>query len=524
MIVLIGFMGAGKTTVGREVALRLGLPFKDTDALIESRAGRTIAELFEERGERAFRELEREVAAEVLAGEDAVVALGGGAVMDPNTAATVGWYDVFYLETPYSEAMRRIGADPGRPMLDAVDPRALYESRRTTYEGLGKHRMLTSGRESSDLADEIVRTVSPQSVDDHRRRIRVALGPRSYDVVVGTGLLPEIGNIVSLEHAEIAFVVTHPRLERYVAEIVASLKQAGLAVWVEYVPSGEATKNLKVVERLYENLAEAGAHRNDVVVSVGGGVVGDLAGFVAATYHRGTRLLHVPTTLLAQVDAAIGGKTGVNLPHGKNLVGSIHQPIAVVCDVEVLDSLPYNELSSGMAEVVKYGFVADPSILKTAVEGWDAITSGETEVISDVVARSAAIKAEIVSGDEGELGGRAVLNYGHTFGHAIERVKGPGRIRHGEAVALGMMAAAYLAEEMKMIDADAVEEHRRVLSTFGLPVTDDLDLTDLERAWRHDKKYRGGVRFVLLSEIGRARYGIEAPPEALARAVERLRS
>jgi 3-dehydroquinate synthase len=277
-----------------------------------------------------------------------------------------------------------------------------------------------------------------------------------------------------------------------------------------------------VARGLLEALAEAGAHRHDLIVSVGGGVVSDLAGFVASVYARGMKVAHVPTTLLGQVDAAIGGKTGVNLPQAKNLVGTIHQPIAVLCDVGALGRLPREEFTSGMAEVVKYGFISDPAILDEVMRDGGAI-QGDPRRLSELVARCVRIKAAIVASDENESGIRAHLNYGHTFGHAIERTARFEGIRHGEAVAIGMVAAANLALELGMLGPEMVHKHEEVLRVVGLPTRAPLYVDELEPAWLRDKKYRNGVRFVLLNGPGRPEYGVSATREQISRALERMR-
>ncbi|HYO60974.1 MAG TPA: 3-dehydroquinate synthase family protein, partial [Actinomycetota bacterium] len=267
-----------------------------------------------------------------------------------------------------------------------------------------------------------------------------------------------------------------------------------------------------------------GAHRHDLVVAIGGGVVTDLGGFVASTYHRGMAVVHVPTTLLGQVDAAIGGKTAVNLPQGKNLVGTFHQPRAVVCDVSVLRTLPREEVAAGLAEVVKYGFIEDQDLLGVVEARAGDVFAADPGVLVEIVRRSAAIKAAIVAKDETEGGPRAHLNYGHTFGHAMEHVTaGTGApLRHGEAVALGMMTAAYAAHQLGRIDEAAVATHRRVLEAARVPVSATFHLADLEEAWRHDKKYRRGVRFVLLAGLGRPEAGVEIDRGTLEKALRRL--
>jgi 3-dehydroquinate synthase len=269
-------------------------------------------------------------------------------------------------------------------------------------------------------------------------------------------------------------------------------------------------------------MADAPAHRHDLVISVGGGVVSDLAGFVASTYARGLPVVHVATSLLGQVDAAIGGKTGVNLPQGKNLVGTVHQPIAVICDVAALDTLPDEELRSGMAEVIKYGLIGDPELLDLILVRSDDILRRDPQILEELVVRSARAKASVVAEDEFERGSRAALNYGHTFAHALEQASGYSGLRHGEAVALGMMAAAHLANELGRIDGGAVDLHRRTLEAVGLPVSAALGIEELESAWMRDKKYKEGVRFVLLRDIGVVETGIRVEKQVVARALERM--
>lgn len=523
MIALVGFMGAGKTTVGRILAGKLGLPFLDTDAMVVASTGTEIHEIFETRGEPGFRELEREAAYEALSGDDAVVSLGGGALTDPGIVAQLQRVDVVHLDVAYGEAMKRIGGDEGRPMLKS-NARVLFKDRGQVYRTVAKITVDTNGRDPGDLAVELARHFGVAG-DDDTSRIRVRLADRSYDVIVGIGIAGRIaGFLPELPGAEKAFVVTHEVLRPYAQEMLSSLSGTGLDVEVLTVPDGEACKSLEVVTALYEDLAGRQAHRRDAVVVFGGGAVSDCAGYVASTYARGMPVVNVPTTLLAQVDASIGGKTAVNLRSGKNLVGTIHQPSLVLSDVGLLSTCPREELRAGTAEVVKYGFISDPTLLDFVTSNVDAILSADPSITADVVARCAAIKAHIVSIDERERKQRAYLNYGHTFAHAIEKLKGFSGIRHGEAVAVGMMAAAYLAHELGCIDESVVETHQRVLTAVGLPVTASLVLGELEESWRLDKKYEKGVRFVLLRGLGRPEAGIEAPRAALLRSLERLRS
>ncbi|HYP24993.1 MAG TPA: 3-dehydroquinate synthase [Actinomycetota bacterium] len=524
MIVLVGFMGAGKTTVGRALAERLRLSFVDVDAAVEARAGTSIPELFARDGEAAFRRLESEVTQELLRGPDGVVALGGGALNDPAITSALEWATVVHLDVSFGESMRRVGRSTNRPMLQREDPRALFDARRASYERAADLTVAVDRRSPREIVDEIVARAAVAPAGGPVR-VSVALGERSYDVIVGEGVADRLAELAPPPaDAEKAFVVTHPELEPAASGAVASLSAAGLKTHTLTVPAGERSKSLAHATDLLSQLADLGAHRRDLVVGFGGGVVTDLAGFVASTYHRGMAVVHVATTLLAQVDAAIGGKTAVNLAQGKNLVGTFHQPRAVVCDVATLRTLPPAELAAGLAEVVKYGVIADPGLLEV-VEKWSEDVFGfEPQVLTDVVGRSAAIKAAVVARDETEGGPRAHLNYGHTFGHAMEHVTAAGAapLRHGEAVALGMMAAAYTAHELGRIDEAAVAAHRSALEAARLPVAARFDLGELEEAWRHDKKYRRGVRFVLLAGLGRPEAGVEVDRATLETALRRL--
>lgn len=521
MIVLIGFMGAGKSTVGRLLASTVGLPFIDTDAEIAGRSGTSIPEIFATQGEPAFRALEREVVTDVLAGRDAVVSLGGGALEDPSARAALEWAKVVFLDVDFAVALARAGDTLERPMLARGDPKALYDTRKEIYARLADFSIDTTDRNPQEVAEDILAGLGLQTEGAPIRRLPVSLGERSYDVVVGRDLVPRAAELIPIPPTvEIVGVVTHPEL-RTIADAVAAALGARAQSWVFEVPSGEGSKSVAAAEALYGALADAGVHRGDLLVTVGGGVLCDLTGFVASTFNRGVAVAHVPTTLLAQVDAAIGGKTAVNLSAGKNLVGTFHQPLAVVCDVGVLESLPAAEFRSGLAEVVKHGLIADPGLLDLLQNRTTDILGRDLDLLEEVVARAAAIKARIVGADERERGVRAHLNYGHTFGHAIEHLHAGG-MRHGEAVALGMMAAAYTASELGMLDEDGVATHRRALSAVGLPVTMELDIAALAPLWERDKKYSRGVRFVLLAGLGEPRAGMEVPLEILERALKRM--
>jgi 3-dehydroquinate synthase len=332
--------------------------------------------------------------------------------------------------------------------------------------------------------------------------VRVELGERSYDIVVEAGAIKRFAALLGERGLDAAkgLVITDDN--------VGPIYAAGLGVNypVATVPAGEASKSGEQLFRLYDEAIRAGLDRKAVVIALGGGVVGDLAGYAAASYMRGLRFVQVPTSLLAMVDSAVGGKTGINLPQGKNLIGAFHQPQLVVCDLDVLKTLPERELRAGLAEVIKYGIIYDAEFF-AYLEQYiaDALTLDQN-VLVHLVSRSCAIKADVVRQDETESGLRAILNFGHTMGHAIEAVAGYGKYLHGEAIAIGMIYAARLSG----LPAEQLERIEALIRRTGLPVhAPELAWDDLRRAMSVDKKSESGLpKFVLAEAIGRVAFGV----------------
>ena len=332
--------------------------------------------------------------------------------------------------------------------------------------------------------------------------VPVSLGAHSYAVRIGSGLLNGIGaRLADLAlGTKVAVIADEAVAALYAEPILASLRAAGKEPFLATLPSGEASKALANVSPLLSLLAKNGLNRKDAVVALGGGVTGDLAGFVAATYLRGVPFVQVPTTLLAMVDSSVGGKTGVNLPEGKNLVGAFYQPRLVVADLDTLSTLPAREIAAGMAEVIKYGLIADPALFALLRKGPAGLD------LAALVRRCVEIKAEVVADDEFETTGRrAILNFGHTLGHAIENASGYGVLLHGEAVAIGMRAAAHLSRRKAGLSDAAVAEIEAAIAAHGLPLhAPGLDREKIGRALKLDKKAEAGVnRWILLPEIGK---------------------
>jgi 3-dehydroquinate synthase len=337
--------------------------------------------------------------------------------------------------------------------------------------------------------------------------IRVALGERSYPIEIGSGNLAEVGRFLAkLGGAEHVALVTDSNVEPlFSAAVGASFAEFDIEVDLLVVEAGEPSKAADIADSLWRKMLDLGADRKTVVAALGGGVVGDLAGFVAATYARGLRFLQIPTTVLAQVDSSVGGKVGINLPGAKNMVGAFWQPIGVLIDTEVLDRLPRREFVSGLAEVVKYGVILDAEFFAYLESHVAELNARRPEALRHVIARSCRLKAEVVEADERETGGgRAVLNYGHTFAHALETVSGYGELLHGEAVSIGMMCAARLAERLSRIDAGLVRRQQMLLEALGLPTkmpTADPDAL-LDVMTRDKKAESGRLRFVLPTRLG----------------------
>lgn len=517
-IVLIGFMGAGKTVVGKALAERTGREHVDVDTLATE--GSSIEEIFAAEGEQGFRRKEHTAIERAARLPNVVISAGGGAVLDPaNVKALRRSGVVVYLEAGVDELASRLAGRTDRPLLRSATgelaPDELREKIRTMltaraplYEGAADHVVAGGGRSPSVIAAEIERRLDRRDTV-RPSRVRVPLAP-PYSVLVGRGLLLRAGDLVKLAAGtEKAMCVSHPRVKRLWGEALeAGLRSRGLTVDWWTFPEGEEQKTMETAARLVGALARAKMHRGDVVLALGGGVVGDLAGYAASTYARGIGFVQVPTTLLAMVDAAIGGKTGVNLPQGKNLVGTFYQPLGVVADLDVLETLPERELRGGLAEVVKYGFIAEPALARTVLRRRDEIFA-RGPVLKAIVTRCAGIKANVVAADERDEGIRAILNYGHTMGHAVEALSMAGRLRgsskklhHGEAVAIGMVYAAAVAETMG--GAKLIGEHRRVLEAVGLPTRVDAGARwkEVRERMQMDKKYARGLRMVLLDRPG----------------------
>jgi 3-dehydroquinate synthase len=360
------------------------------------------------------------------------------------------------------------------------------------------------------------------------RIVNVPLGARSYRIEVGRDLLKKLGTACrELQLGQRCAIITDSNAGPiYAPRAIESLHSAGFDPLLITVPAGEKSKNLKQVATCYDQLASHRLERKSVVLALGGGVVGDLAGFVAASYLRGVPFVQIPTTLLSQVDSSVGGKVGVNLKAGKNLVGAFYQPLLVLCDLTTLDTLPLRELRAGMAEVIKYGIIYDPVLFARIERHLPALLKRDAKELAEVVARCCEIKAEVVGQDERESGLRAILNFGHTIGHGLEAISSYGKYLHGEAISIGQVAAARISQMQSGLSEDEVRRIRDLFRQTGLPVSVKLTASSRQKLFEAmllDKKVaQGEVKFVLAKQIGKVEYGQKVSREVINHVLDEI--
>ena len=513
-IVLTGFMGTGKTTVGRLLAEELGYEFVDTDVVIEERHGK-IADVFRTVGEEAFRSIERELAAELADRVRLVISTGGRMMLDPQNVANLSRNGrVFCLVATPDEIVDRVTNDPSpieRPLLAVPDPRQriveLLAERSPDYRRFAQ--LTTDAVSPQSVASDLAALATS---DPHRFAIDNPSG--DYEYSVGAAVLPFVRQLAGIEGPMV--VVTNPEVSGL---YLASCGDVDLAITL---PTGRGRqKNLSAVQHVYDALLDANIDRSATIVSLGDSIVGDVAGFAAATYFRGLDLVHCPTDLIAMIDTSIGGKVGLDVPQGKNLIGLFKQPRAVVADVATLQTLSRRQFSSGMAEVVKHALIAGSHLLDQLEGGeWHASSHEERDSLGrlqTLVAQAIQVKIAIVQDDPFEEARRAILNLGHTFAYAFEQVGGDA-LTHGEAVGVGLVAAARLSEQWGSAAPGLADRVEALVARVGLathlPIAMPID--DLIEAMRRDKKRQGGkLRFVLLHDVGEPFISDDVPASAL---------
>jgi len=516
-LVLTGFMGTGKSEVGAAVARELGRPFLDMDTVIEERAGCTIPQIFEQRGEEAFRRIETDLCRQLAKSSGQVIATGGGALIDPdNRAIMMANATVICLDAHAERILERIGNDPGRPMLwgDSREERlaSLLDARRPAYGQIPWH-IETSSLSIQQVVERVIRLYRSGPT-----AISVKTPTGRYPILQRPGAIKDLGSQLRALgiFGKVAVVSDENVWPHYGQSVLDSLEECGFAAAHMVLPAGEQHKNLATIERLYDHFIASELDRSGVVVAVGGGVITDMVGFAASTYMRGVPLVPVPTTLLSMVDASVGGKVAVDHPRGKNLIGAFVTPLCVLIDPHTLHTLPEVEHRSGLAEIIKAGIIADPELFASLEP------DAPPQTMRCLIARALDVKVAVVEQDPYEHGRRAVLNLGHTFAHAFE-VLANYALHHGLAVSVGMVAATYLAEDLGICTEEtrgriiATLQHHRLPTSHPGPTPEAV-----YAAMSTDKKRRGqSLRFILPRAIGDVVIERDIPREAVLRALER---
>jgi 3-dehydroquinate synthase len=569
-IVITGFSGTGKSLVAQEVAGQLGWDFIDTDAEIVTLAKKPIAEIFNSDGEEKFRELEREVIKRASRQSHKVIATGGGAIVDSQNRAQLARNGfIVCLEAKPETICRRLFSqvDPEseiRPLLKNSNPleriKQLKAQRQPYYDNVDLV-VNTDDLSINEVANEVVKawrllryarndkgkarndkgeafspslSSSPfkgEELKGHNDADKdiacwVETATQRYPVFVGYGLLHKLGQkLKKVSLSKAAIVISDENVSRlYGGKVEKILRDAGFTVNSFVVLPGEESKSMSTAVDIYNFLIKKRVERDDMLIALGGGMIGDLAGFVAATYLRGIPWIQVPTSLIAMVDASIGGKVAVNHPEGKNLIGAFYQPNFVLADTQALLTLPERELTSGWAEVVKYGLILDREFSEFLESNGGRLIKLEQDVVSRAIMRSAALKAQVVSQDEKERGQRTILNYGHTIAHGLEAATQYHHFLHGEAVAIGMMGAAKLSQRLGILPPNVVKRQQSLLQKFGLPTTfSNISLNEIARAMELDKKIRAReIRWVLLEDVGRTAIHANVPQQDVLAVLEEL--
>ncbi len=536
-IALTGLMGSGKTTVGKYLAHQLKKTLIDTDSLIEERAGMSITNIFKEKGETYFRALEKEIIKEVLEGEDLILSLGGGAIVDDENRALIKSNSILItLIADPKELYSRVKRRKNRPLLtqskDQIEVlEKLWEERKSAY--FDSHYQIDTAEKSINLISlEIMRILGFKKPKIQEQTIKIKRTNFSYKIYYKD--LDRL-NFDNLEPGKQVLIVSQEPIAKHYLKIIQEKLEQNYLVTTMIIDDGEDAKHFFTFQLILQKLLSLNFNRKDTVVALGGGVVGDITGFAASTYYRGIHFIQIPTTLLSMIDSSVGGKTGINVPEGKNLIGSFYQPHMVHIDVNNLRTLPNQEFKSGLGELVKYTLLGakwdeelGDSFFDFICAHVDDILEKDSETLNQIINHCLVIKAGIVSEDETEQGIRAHLNLGHTYAHALEEITKYQKFSHGEAVAIGIACACYMAEELHYFKPNQTQDVLDLMQRLGLEykIPKDISTQDMLKSFKYDKKNDRGVNKFIVpkSNIGKVEAVTNVSQEQIIRSIERNRA
>lgn len=515
-IILIGLMGAGKTTIGKKLAQHLAIPFIDSDHEIEKTAGCTIADIFEQYGEAEFRRVEHEVIRRLLKQSSIILATGGGAFMHDKTRALLKEKaTTVWLHCNVDTLLERVSTHTHRPLLNSGNKREILSNLITLRYPIYAEADLTIPCHDNSIETTLSQILLTLEQAEKMRTLPIKLSNTQYNVMIGPNLLEQAGSLLTpiLSQKKVFIISDETVAALYLQTLTNSLELSQIEYETILIPPGENTKSIKYYEQVTNALLEKNIERKTPVIALGGGVTGDLSGFAAASVLRGVPFIQIPTTLLSQVDSSVGGKTGINTPTGKNLLGAFYQPQIVIADTQTLNTLPPRELLAGYAEIVKAGLINEPDFFAWCEKNGTKILSKDHHYLDEAVERACAFKARVIKNDEFEQNsnGRNLLNLGHSLGHTLEAELGyDGRILHGEAVALGCCLIFKLCTRMGICPQEDTDRVLRHFKSVGLPtsikdISTELKALNLLKHLQHDKKIKNGkILFVLVNGIGKS--------------------
>jgi shikimate kinase/3-dehydroquinate synthase len=513
-IILIGFMGSGKDSVGKKISKKTDLSFISMDDYIVFTEKRSINSIFEESGEDYFRKIEKETLKRIKNIRNVVVATGGGVVKDEENRKILSKMgEVIYLYTNLDAVKQRLNKDKTRPLIKDKDNiiKIYNERMKKGFYDFADTKIDTSAIKPTKVAEKILKhlQIKPATEGIKAKKYKLKAESKEYPIYIGRNILEDNNSSIDLKlKSDKVAIISNPAVGAlYIEETEKMLTNKGIKPYICIIPDGEKYKNFDTIKKIFDMLLKENMDRSSSIIALGGGVIGDMGGFVASTLKRGVSLIHIPTTLIAQVDSSIGGKTGFDHPLGKNMIGTFYQPDTVLIDIKKLLTLPEKEYRNGLAEVIKYGITHDVQLFNILENQQKEIINRETILLEKIVSKCVKIKKEVVEEDEKEeKGKREVLNYGHTIGHIIETLTGYSKYSHGEAVAIGMVEEARLAQKEGFLSNEDFKRIESLIKKYGLPsfIPGNINREEMKNYVSQDKKVRKRkIRLPVPTEIGK---------------------